>query len=118
MKISLIVAAALLALGTLPALAGEGNGEPFAFQTPGITTAVGAQVADTGSSAYPDVTGRAGSSLSVFAGSLAPDTGSEAPVQTANSLPVGAEQGTFAHFVQPNLVAPTLMATASYAPRG
>jgi len=117
MKISLIAATALLAFGTLPALAGEGNGAPFAFRTPGITTAVGAQVADTGSSAYPDITGRAGSSLSVFAGSLAPDTGSEASVQTANSLPVGAEQGTFARLVQPNLVAPTLTAAAGYAPR-
>lgn len=91
----------LLALAALtlaaPSFAQEGNGEPFPYRTPGTTAYVGQQVADVGSAAYPDVTGRPGTQLTVASADLAPQTGSEAVVQTASSLPVGAEQGAVAY---------------------
>ena len=105
MKTTLIAAAALLALGTLPALAeSEGGHDPFALATPGITTTFGTAAADTGSNAYPDMTGRPGSAIAVYAGTLEPDTGTEQPVQTANSLPVGADVNgrAYAHLGTPD----------------
>lgn len=101
MKNTLIAAAALLSLSALPALAGEGTGDVFALRTPGVTTTTTnmtvAAAADTGSSQYPNVAGRPGSFLGVFASNIVPETGSEAPVQTANSLPRGAEQGNLSY---------------------
>lgn len=90
---SFIVAAALTLLA-VPAFAQEGNGNPFPLRTPGVSTLVsGAQPADLGSAAYPDVRGRAGSALQ---GSVSPVVGlaNEAPVQSANSQPVGFTDGT------------------------
>ncbi len=97
MKTILIAAAALLTLSALPALAGEGTGDIFAIRTPGVTTTIVAQVPDTGSSQYPAVANRPGSFLGVFASNIVPETGNETPVQTANSLPRGAEQGNLAY---------------------
>lgn len=97
MKNTLIAAAALLTLGALPALAGEGTGDVFAIRTPGVTTMIAAEAPDTGSSQYPFVANRPGSFLGVFASDIVPETGNEAPVQTANSLPRGAEQGNLAY---------------------
>lgn len=104
-----LIAAALLTLGALPALAGEGTGDIFALRTPGVSTAVVAEAPDTGSAQYPNVAGRPGSFLGVFASNLVPETGSEAPVQTANSLPRGAEQGNLA-YVQLTPAVPLLTA--------
>jgi hypothetical protein len=97
MKNTLIAAAALLTLGALPALAGEGTGDFFALHTPGVTTTVVAEAPDTGSSQYPVVANRPGSFLGVFASNIVPETGNEVPVQTANSLPRGAELGNPAY---------------------
>lgn len=93
MKTILLALAASTALA-MPVFAAEGNGEPFPLRTPGVTTSVSQQQrADVGSSAYPNVVGRPGSALTQLAGDIVPDTGNEAPVQTANSLPRGFTQG-------------------------
>ncbi|HEY0204538.1 MAG TPA: hypothetical protein VGC15_10365 [Acetobacteraceae bacterium] len=97
MKTILIAAAALLTLSAMPALAGEGTGDIFALRTPGVTTTVVAEAPDTGSSQYPVVANRPGSFLGVFASDIVPATGNETPVQTANSLPRGAERGNLAY---------------------
>ena len=95
---SFFVAAALTLLA-VPAFAQEGNGNPFPNRTYGVSTAVQpVQYAGlgTGQEAYPDVRGRPGTSLFV---SLEPVVGlaNEAPVQTANSQPVGFTDGTAAY---------------------
>lgn len=94
----LLTAMALLGLALPPALAGEGNGNPFPGNFGALaTTRTVQQSADTGSEGYPNLTGRAGSDLpSLFAGML-PTNGSEGAVQTVNSLPRGAEEGTVAY---------------------
>lgn len=108
MKTYLLAALAATALA-LPAFAAEGNGEPFPnYSAFGTTTVVAQQRADVGSNAYPNVVGRPGSVLNVFAGGVVPDTGNEQPIQTANSLPRGFEEGmpAYAHLTpaQPTLV--------------
>ena len=108
MKTYLLAALAATALA-LPAFAAEGNGEPFPnYSAYGSTTVVTRQRADVGSNAYPDVAGRPGSALSVIAGGVVPDTGTEQPIQTANSLPRGFEAGMPAYArltpAQPTLV--------------
>ena len=92
MKTILLAALAATALA-LPALAGEGNGEPFPLYDHGTTTAARSMHTDTGSNAYPGVAGRPGSGLNLYAAGIVPSTGSEQPVQTANSLPRGFERG-------------------------
>ena len=94
---TILLALAAVTLAAAPSFAGEGNSEPFPYRTPGTTTYVAQQVADVGSAAYPDVTGRPGTNLMVATADLVPQSGSEAPVQTANSLPVGAAQGAVAY---------------------
>lgn len=100
MRTILLAAVAVTALA-LPAFAAEGNGEPFPNYADAmtITTVAPLQRADVGSAAYPNVVGRPGSALNVLAGGVVPDTGSEQPVQTVNSLPRGFEQGmpAYAH---------------------
>lgn len=99
MKTTLLAVAALFGLALAPALAGEGNGDPFPgnYGTLTITRTL-PQVADTGSQAYPDLTGRPGSDLPTLqAEVLPPNGGSEGAIQTANSLPRGAEEGTVAY---------------------
>ena len=95
---SFFVAAALTLLA-VPAFAQEGNGSPFPNRVPGVSTAVRtAQYASLGmgQEVYPDVRGRPGANLFV---SLEPVVGlaNEAPVQTANSEPVGFTNGTAAY---------------------
>jgi len=116
MKTILLAVVAVTALA-LPAFAGEGNGEPFPnYGDTMTTTAVVSQRADVGSNAYPDVVGRPGSALNVFAGGVVPETGSEQPIQTANSLPRGFTQGmpAYAHLTP---AYPTFVATNSARPR-
>ena len=115
MKTTLLTAAALFGLALAPALAGEGNGNPF----PGnfgtlTTTGTLPQVADTGSNAYPDITGRAGSDLPSLMAEVLPANGSEGAVQTANSLPRGAEEGTVA-YAQARSVQAWMMAHSGHA---
>jgi hypothetical protein len=98
MKTTLLTATALLGLALAPALAGEGNGNPFPGNFGALTTTrTLPQVADTGSQAYPDLTGRPGSDLPSLMAEVLPANGSEGAVQTANSLPRGAEEGTVAY---------------------
>ena len=87
--------AVLLALAAVPARAQEGQGNPFPNPVPGTTTVVQAQAADLSSEAYPSVAGRAGSDIAVVA-DAGESLASEAPVQTANSMPPGFEEGTVA----------------------
>ncbi len=98
MKTTLLAAAALFGLALAPAMAGEGQGNPFPgnFGTLTVTRSL-PQVADTGSQAYPDFTGRPGSDLPSLMAEVLPTNGSEGAVQTANSLPSGAEDGTVAY---------------------
>ena len=86
---------AALALGTAPAFAGEGRGDPFPNATSGLTAIFGsrAMVADTGSEQPFDPAGRPGTGLR-FSAELLPINGSNGPVQTANSAPTGFENGT------------------------
>lgn len=99
MRTTFLTAAALFGLMLAPALAGEGNGDPFPahFGNLTATTQTLPQVADTGSDAYPNVSGRPGSDLPSLLAEVLPTNGSEGAVQTANSLPVGAEEGTVAY---------------------
>lgn len=120
MKITIMTAlAATFALAPL-AHAAEGNGDPFPFAASGTTTAQ-AQIADAGSEAFPNVAGRPGSALAVVADGLLPSVGSEAPVQTAGSLPSGFEVGTpshaYAQSVNRHLVAQAERNRVTYAAR-
>jgi len=95
MKTTFLTVAALFGLALAPAMAGEGNGNPFPSSFGALTvTRSLPQVADTESQAYPDVTGRPGSDLPSLMAEVLPTDGSEGAVQTANSLPRGAEEGT------------------------
>ena len=94
---TILTAAALLGLAFGPAFAAEGNGEPFRNNTRVGSVphyVLGQQVADTGSERQPDLAGRPGSDLPALAGDVLPTNGSQAAVQTANSLPSGFEEGT------------------------
>ena len=93
---SVLVAAVLaLSLPAGEAFAGEGNGDPFPFRATAHVTTGPAFVADTGSAAYPQPTGNSTQPSSLA--QLEPAPGSEAPVQTAASLPPGAGTGTVAY---------------------
>ena len=108
MKTTLLAAAAVLSLGMAslaPAFAeGEGNGEPF--PGPSVTLAQNAGPAysygyghrDVGSAQYPDVAGNPGTHLTALGHApVLPAQSNEAPIQTANSLPRGFEDGTVAY---------------------
>jgi hypothetical protein len=80
----LAVAAIALSLSAGYAFAGEGNGNPFAFQGDHQISSGRAFVVDTGSDAYPQMTGNTAQPSSLA--QLAPAFG-EAPIQTVSSLP-------------------------------
>lgn len=91
---TILIAAAALALTAGGAWAGEGNGEPFGNGAAGRFRVPVVAFNDTGSTGYI----RTERALPRLANAeLLPQTGSEVPVQTANSLPVGAEEGTVAY---------------------
>jgi len=95
-KVILAAVAVAFSLAAGQAFAeGEGNGAPFVFAADGQVTKGRAFVADTGSEAYPNLT-RSTTSPSSLA-QLQPAFGSEAMIQTANSLPSGAGSGTMAY---------------------
>ena len=98
MNTKLIIATvAALSLATT-AFAAEGNGDPFPFRAPTVTSPATQYVArDTGSQQYP--TPNPAFSSSFNGAPILPVNGSNGPVQTANSLPRGFENGTVA-FVQ------------------
>ena len=92
MNKSLLVAA-LLALMTGAAQAGEGNGDPFP-NTAARSLVADQVLSDTGSESTPTY----GPGVTVVTqGDVLPTDGSEGIVQTANSLPVGSEEGTVAY---------------------
>ena len=100
MKTFIFAAIVATSLGLAPAMAAEGNSEPFPLNAGSFTTQphlTAPRVADTGSEAYPNVVGRPGSDLSQLAGNVLPSNGSEGIVQTANSLPAHFEEGTVAY---------------------
>ncbi len=73
---------------------GEGSGDPFPFQAPRITTQFGKMVGrstltDPFQYRSPDQT-----VTSLDMNAMAPQTGSEGSVQTANSVPRSALEGT------------------------
>lgn len=92
MKTILLAAIAVTALA-MPAFAGEGVGEPFPNHDNGTTVTVTSQRADRGSNAYPNVVGRPGSAVNLYAANVVPETGSQQSAETANSLPRGFVQG-------------------------
>ena len=73
---------------------GEGNGDPFPFQAGHQVGSGRAFVADTGSAAYPQVTGSTAQPSALAR--LEPVAGSEAAVQTSGSLPRGFAGGSVA----------------------
>ena len=77
MKTTILAAAALLAIGAVPALAGEGNGDPFGLVTPGVTTTLGYSSANNGAGSY--------------AYEMRPSLDNQISGQPLNSLPAGAE---------------------------
>lgn len=102
MKNLLSAVAVVLAIGLAPAMAAEGNGDPFPNNAGDFTTRTASRTsgpvyADTGSNAYPTQPGRPGSDLPSLAGDVLPTNGSQGIVQTANSLPAGFENGTVAY---------------------
>ena len=114
MKMTIFAAIVVLSFGLAPAMAGEGNGEPFANNAGSITSRTGLtapQIADTGSAAYPNLVGRPGSDLPRLAGNVLPSNGSEGTVQTANSLPAHFEEGTVA-YAQANRIRDWMLAHA------
>ena len=104
-KSFLLAAALTLATAAaLPAMAGEGNGEPFPSRASGVTTQVARLAPDVGSASYPNVYGRAGSNLAASAGDVT-GLSNESPVQSANSEPRGFTLGTMAFVSQPSRLA-------------
>ena len=98
MKTALLAAVAALSLATATAHAARGDSDPFPFRAPGITmVSPPAYAADTGSQAYPDLTGRPSQVVTAGEFDGMPMTGSQAGIETANSLPRGFQDGTVAY---------------------
>ena len=96
MSLKFALAAVVLSLSAGQAFAEtEGNYEPFPFRAGDLLTAGRPFVADTGSAAYPQPTGN--TTQPSYLAQLEPMAGSEAIVQTANSLPRGFEDGSVAY---------------------
>ena len=92
---TVLAAFVLLGLAAGPAFAeGEGNGEVFVVNASVQVTGGHPFVAETGSAAYPEMTGDTTQPSSLA--SLEPVSGSEAAVQTAYSLPNRSGSGTAA----------------------
>ena len=93
MKFTLI-AASVFALMIGAAHAGEGNGEPFPNTAAGRSVIANQVLSDAGSESTP----RFGPGVTLLTqGDLLPVNGSNGIVQTANSLPFGAAEGTVAY---------------------
>ena len=116
MKTILLATVAVAALA-MPAFAGEGNGEPFPMRSSGTTATIALRRADTGSNAYPNVVGRPGSALNLYAANTVPSTGSEQTAQTANSLPRGFEQGLPVYANRKPTLSNIVVGNSIYLPR-
>ncbi len=102
--LAVITALGIGASSLNPAFAGEGNGEPFDNNQAVLSTRTTDPFPtrsyagpDVGSNQYPHVAGRPGTNLTALDNEVLPTNGSEGPVQTANSLPRGFEEGTVAY---------------------
>ena len=101
--IAVVAALSIGAFSLNPALAGEGNGEPFDNNQAVLSTRTNNPPTrsyagpDVGSNQYPHVAGRPGTNLTALDDDVLPTNGSQGPVQTANSLPRGFEEGTVAY---------------------
>lgn len=115
--ILLAALAATVAAWALPALAGEGNGEPFASFGHGTTATIALRRADAGSNAYPNVAGRPGSALNLDAADVVPSAGSQQMVQTANSLPRGFERGLPIYANRRPMLSSIVIGNSIYLPR-
>lgn len=93
-KIIIVATVAALTLATT-AFAGEGAGDPFPFRAPATPAYVTSFSRDVGASQYP-AADPALSSTSLAQATL-PENGQQGPVETANSLPRGFEDGTVAY---------------------
>ena len=122
-KLIIVATVAALSLSTTAFAEGEGNGDPFPFRAQPQTAYMNATTADVGSQQYP----AANPALSFASNGapILPENGSNGPVQTANSLPVGFEQGTVAYMQAQSInrwyaqQADHRFATSGrYAPRG
>jgi hypothetical protein len=111
-KILLVIA--VLSTSTAAAFAGEGNGDPFPFAATGpmVAAVPTSPTQETGTTpmwfknppnSLPDSQAAVASANRNYLyvgstnGNVLPTNGSEGAVQTANSMPAGAEQGTAAH---------------------
>ncbi|GAC1343911.1 MAG: hypothetical protein NVSMB18_20580 [Acetobacteraceae bacterium] len=90
-----LIAAATISLMAGYAFAGEGGGDPFAFRTSGaaVVTAPYAHSPSASQNPFPFTV----PSVSWNTVPVLPTNGANAIVQTANSLPVGFENGTPAY---------------------
>ena len=98
MSIKIAVAVAILSLGLTAVQAyaeTEGSGDPFAFRATAQASTARPVFSDTGSEAFPQLTGEMNQQPSVA--QMAAASGSEMAVQTTNSLPHGFEEGTTAY---------------------
>lgn len=73
----------------------EGNGDPYPFRTAAQATGGRPFASETWTDAHPQATGNTVQVSSLAA--LEPAAGSEAPVHTAQSLPIGFGRGTVAY---------------------
>jgi hypothetical protein len=117
MKTILLAAVAVAALA-LPALAGEGNGDPFPMRSTGTTATIALRRADTGSDAYPSSVARPGSAMNLYAADTVPSTGSEQTAETANSLPRGFERGLPIYADRKPRLSNIVVGNSIYLPRG
>lgn len=98
MSVKFVVAAAVFTMSLSAGQAfaeNEGGGDPFAFRTEGQTTMARMFVADVGSAGYPHPTGNVTASHRLQG--FEPANGSEASIQTDNSLPRRFARGTVAY---------------------
>ena len=90
--------AAALSFAAASAYAAPGDSDPFPYRAPGITVvSPQAYAVDTGANAYPDLSGRPSQVVTLSGADAVPMTGSQAGVNTANSLPRGFTEGTAAY---------------------
>ena len=93
-KIIIATTIAALSLATT-AFAGEGAGDPFPFRAPAASFSASTPARDTGSAQYQAY--NSAQTSTTFNNATLPENGQNGPVQTANDLPVGFENGTAAY---------------------
>ena len=94
MSLKIVATIAMLSFGltAVQAYAAEGAGDPFPFSAPGVPSDGHPFVANTGSEQFPQLTGEVNQPESLAV--MEPSYGSEAPVETASSLPKNFANGT------------------------